>query len=123
MRSVKALELDKILASVALCAGSEKGKEMILAAEPSGDFLTVKNLQNETAEAYYAMNSCNCYPSFEVDEITECVIRAKKLSMLTMGELLNRTLGINTCVLITSSIITTSHIRHFVSSIIARHRR
>lgn len=86
--SVKSLELDKILASVALCAGSEKGKAMILSTEPSGDLLTVRSLQNETEEAYYAMNNCNCYPSFEVDEITECVMRAKKLSMLTMGELL-----------------------------------
>jgi len=86
--SVKSLELDKILSAVALCAGSEKGKERILGTEPSGDLLTVRSLQNETEEAYYAMNSCNCYPSFEVDEITECVMRAKKLSMLTMGELL-----------------------------------
>ncbi|MBO4472747.1 MAG: hypothetical protein J5765_02945, partial [Clostridia bacterium] len=86
--SVKSLELDKILSAVALCAGSEKGKERILGTVPSGDLLTVRSLQNETEEAYYAMNSCNCYPSFEVDEITECVMRAKKLSMLTMGELL-----------------------------------
>jgi len=87
-KSVKSLELDKILTAVALCAGSERGKEKILAYEPSGDFSTVSRLLSETAEAYYAMNSCNCYPSFEVDEITEAVYRAKKMSMLTMGELL-----------------------------------
>ena len=87
-KAVKSLELDKILAAVAMCAGSEKGKEQILSTEPLGNLLSVRALQNETEEAYYAMNSCNCYPSFEVDEITECVIRAKKLSMLTMGELL-----------------------------------
>lgn len=87
-KSVKALELDKILSAVALCAGSEKGKERILSAEPIGNLSLVAALQKETAEAYYAMASCNCYPSFEVDEITECIMRAKKLSMLTMGELL-----------------------------------
>ena len=87
-KSVKSLELDKILAAVAMCAGSEKGKAAILASEPSGDLFAVKALQNETAEAIYAMNGCNCFPSFEVDEITESLIRAKKLSVLTMGELL-----------------------------------
>ena len=87
-KSVKSLELDKILAAVAMCAGSEKGKQLILEAEASGDLLTVRALQAETEEAYDAMNHCNCYPSFEVDEITECVMRAKKMSMLTMGELL-----------------------------------
>ena len=86
--SVKSLELDKILSAVAMCAGSEKGKESILASVPSEDFSVVSELQRETAEAYYAMNRCNCYPSFEVDDITECLIRAKKMSMLTMGELL-----------------------------------
>lgn len=87
-KCVKSLELDKILAAVAMCAGSEKGKQTILATEPSGDFSAVSALQSETTEAYYAMNSCNCYPSFEVDEITESLIRAKKMSVLTMGELL-----------------------------------
>ena len=87
-KAVKSLELDKILAAVALCAGSEKGKETILATEPSGDLLTVRSLQRETDEAFYAMNNCNCYPSFEVDDVTDCIMRAKKLSMLTMGELL-----------------------------------
>ena len=84
-KCVRSLELDKILAAVAMCAGSEKGKQTILATEPSGDFSAVSALQNETAEAYYAMNSCNCYPSFEVDEIAESLIRAKKMSVLTIS--------------------------------------
>ena len=87
-KSVKSLELDKILAAVAMCAGSEKGKQMILESEPTGDISAVSALQSETTEAFYAMNSCNCYPSFEVDEITESLVRAKKMSVLTMGELL-----------------------------------
>ncbi|MCR4726687.1 MAG: endonuclease MutS2 [Clostridia bacterium] len=87
-KSIKALELDKILAQVALCAGSEKGKAEILSSLPLSDLSAVKSLQSETAEAFYAMNSCNCFPSFEVDDVTECITRAKKLSMLTMGELL-----------------------------------
>ena len=87
-KSVKSLELDKILAAVAMCAGSEKGKQMILESEPTGDLSAVSALQSETTEAFYAMNSCNCYPSFEVDEITESLVRAKKMSVLTMGELL-----------------------------------
>ena len=87
-KAVKSLDLDKILSAVAMCAGSERGKELILSAEPSGDLLCVSELQKQTDEAFYAMNSCNCYPSFEVDEITECIVRAKKLSVLTMGELL-----------------------------------
>ncbi len=87
-KCVKTLDLDKILAAVAMCAGSEKGKQTIAAFEPSGDISVVKALLSETTEAYYAMNSCNCYPSFDVDEITESLMRAKKLSVLTMGELL-----------------------------------
>lgn len=87
-KSIRSLELDKILTAVAMCAGSEKGKADILAAQPSGDLAEVSALQRETGEAYYAMNSCNCYPSFEVDDVTECILRAKKMSMLTMGELL-----------------------------------
>ena len=87
-KCVKSLELDKILTAVALCAGSEKGKASILSSEPCGDLTMVKALQAETAEAFYAMNNCNCYPSFEVDDISESLIRAKKLSVLTMGELL-----------------------------------
>ncbi|HCU56107.1 MAG TPA: endonuclease MutS2 [Clostridiales bacterium] len=86
--NVRSLELDKILSAVALCAGSEKGKQSVLSTQPSADLLTVTQLQKETEEAYYAMNRCNCYPSFEVDDITECIMRAKKMSMLTMGELL-----------------------------------
>ena len=87
-KSIKALELDKILVSVANYAGSEKGRALILNTVPSVDFDTIKGLQAETSEAYYAMNHCNCYPSFEIDEVSECIERAKKLSMLTMGELL-----------------------------------
>ncbi len=87
-KSIKSLELDKILAQVAACAGSEKGKAEILSSFPSSEISAVQALQNETAEAYYAMNSCNCFPSFEVDDVTDCIVRAKKLSMLTMGELL-----------------------------------
>ena len=87
-KCVKTLDLDKILAAVAQCAGSEKGKQSILALEPSGDLTIVKALLSETSEAYYAMNSCNCYPSFDVDELSEALMRAKKLSVLTMGELL-----------------------------------
>lgn len=87
-KSIKALELDKILVSVANYAGSEKGRSLILNTVPSTDFDTIKGLQAETSEAYYAMNHCNCYPSFEIDEVSECIARAKKLSMLTMGELL-----------------------------------
>lgn len=87
-KSIKALELDKILLSVANYAGSEKGRAIILNTVPSVDFDTIKGLQAETSEAFYAMNHCNCYPSFEIDEVSECIERAKKLSMLTMGELL-----------------------------------
>ena len=87
-KSVKSLELDKILANVSMYAGSEKGKERLACALPSVDYDEILSLQAETTEAFYAMNTCNCYPSFEVDEVTECVARAKKLSMLTMGELL-----------------------------------
>ena len=87
-KCVKTLDLDKILSAVAQCAGSEKGKQTILALEPSDDLTMVKALQSETSEAYYAMNSCNCYPAFDVDELSEALMRAKKLSVLTMGELL-----------------------------------
>ena len=58
-KCVKTLDLDKILSAVAQCAGSEKGKQTILALEPSDDLTMVKALQSETSEAYYAMNSCN----------------------------------------------------------------
>ena len=87
-KSIKSLELDKILATISFHAGSERGKATIANMMPSSDFDTVKRLQAETSEAYYAMNHNNCYPPFEVDEVTECIERAKKMSMLTMGELL-----------------------------------
>ena len=87
-KSIHSLELDKILSSVAGYAGSEKGKSLVVNTVPSTDFDTIKNLQAETREAYYAMNHCNCYPPFEVEDVTECIARAKKMSMLTMGELL-----------------------------------
>ena len=87
-KSIKALELDKILVTVSSFAGSERGKSLIVNAAPSSDINTIKALQAETSEAFYAMNMCNCYPPFEVDEVTECIGRARKLSMLTMGELL-----------------------------------
>ena len=74
--------------TVSSFAGSERGKSLIVNAAPSSDINTIKALQAETSEAFYAMNMCNCYPPFEVDEVTECIGRARKLSMLTMGELL-----------------------------------
>lgn len=86
-KTLKSLEFDKILAEVSHFASSEKGKRDILCMPVFTDYSAVRNVQKETCEAYYAMNN-NVYPQFDVDDITDAIVRAQKMSMLTMGELL-----------------------------------
>lgn len=87
-RALHSLEFDKILAAIAAFAATEKAKTDILAICPSDDYDECLRLQQETSEAYFAMNKHNIYPYFDTDDVADCVVRAKKLSMLTMGELL-----------------------------------
>ncbi len=87
-RALHSLEFDKILAEIAGFASTEKAKADIMATCPSDDYDECVRLQQETSEAYYAMNKHNIYPSFDSDDVADCLMRAKKLSMLTMAELL-----------------------------------
>ena len=87
-RTLKALEFDKILDSVAAFASSEPAREAVRAIRPFDNIDYVRELIDEVAEAdkiafEYATNL-----SFAFDNIDFVLDKAAVMSVLSMGELL-----------------------------------
>ncbi|MBQ7652801.1 MAG: endonuclease MutS2 [Clostridia bacterium] len=87
-RVLKALEYDKILNILVSYAQSDKGKELISSFRPTSDLNKCRALLDETKEAYKLEYVLNVFPSFSVDDVTESVRHAEKLSVLSIPELM-----------------------------------
>lgn len=87
-KTLKALELNKILAEIASKASSVPAREAIMEIRPYNDQNYIEELLDEVAEAdkiafEYATNL-----SFAFDDIGAILDKAEVMSVLTMGELL-----------------------------------
>ncbi len=83
------LELDKILALLADCAGMNDAKELCLSLEPSSNIETVKSRLAETDEAYIMIAKYGA-PSFGgAKNVGGPLARAEAGSVLSIKELLN----------------------------------
>ena len=88
-KSVKTLELDKILEMLANCASTDGGKKLALSLRPETDIFRVRKLQQETEAARYLISQKN-KPSFgAVKDVSESMEKAKKHAALTPRELLD----------------------------------
>ncbi len=87
-KTLKTLELDKILERVSAFAVSEKGKSIVRSTMPCESVAACERELTLTAEAYDVMYTYGVYPSLGIDDVTEALKISEKLSMLTMGELL-----------------------------------
>ena len=87
-KCIKALEYDKIAAEVAGFTSSSAAGRKLCAFVPQGDFDEASRLLTQTFEADKALYEYSVSPNFAVDDISDCLERAKVLSTLTMGELL-----------------------------------
>ena len=87
-RVLKALEYDKILEILAGFAQSDKAKSLLSNFRPTSSLSECESLLTETKEAYKLIYVLNVSPSFNVDDVTESVRHAEKLSVLSIPELL-----------------------------------
>ena len=87
-KTVITLEFDKILERLASYSFSEKGKERVLALRPFDTPTQCRSELDKTDEAYKLMYNLGVFPSFSLCDVSDCLTRAEKNSMLTMGELL-----------------------------------
>ncbi|MEG1612745.1 MAG: endonuclease MutS2 [Clostridia bacterium] len=88
LKALKTLEFYKVLDILKQFASSSKAREKIENIVPSEDIVTAERLLAETAEADRVLFEFATDPNFAVDDITLSLDRAKKMSVLTMGELL-----------------------------------
>lgn len=87
-KALKTLEYYKILDMLKAFVSGERAREIIDAMRPVDGVAEAENLLNETAEADKVLYVQSIDPNFAVDNITLSLERAKKMSTLTMGELL-----------------------------------
>lgn len=87
-KSLKTLEYDKILNMLTPFAQSETGKARIPALSPDTSYDSAVNNLNLTVEADKVLYEHSINLSFNFDDVGECLRRAKKMSVLSMGEVL-----------------------------------
>lgn len=86
-KTLNKLEFYTVLQNVADFATSKSAKNVVMTLNPVGDFALVNRLLSETSEAFWLINQ-NVIPSFDFDDITEALKKAKIYSSLTLRELL-----------------------------------
>ncbi|MDD7457019.1 MAG: endonuclease MutS2, partial [Clostridia bacterium] len=87
-KTLKVLEYDKILEMLSKKAESQKAKKIIYDYTPSPSFEYALTLQQETSEAYDILFNYSLNPSFSVDDISVILQSARKMSLLSMADLL-----------------------------------
>ena len=87
-KTLKTLEYDKILHILKDKAESEKTRDLILNMKPATSFEECLLLQKETLEAYNILYTYALNPIFSIDNIENILTSAKKMSILSMADLL-----------------------------------
>ncbi len=87
-RAFKILEYDKIINMLKTFCMSEPGVHMAEASKPSNNYLFVRKLQDQTAEAHSYMQRHSLCPIRGFSDIKEDIKRANISGMLTAGRLL-----------------------------------
>lgn len=87
-KSLRTLEYDKIMLSLAAFAQSEGGKQKAAAAVPCGTFDGAVRLLDETDEADRTLFVHSVNPSFAVDDVEEILVKASKGAVLGISEIL-----------------------------------
>ena len=87
-KTLNTLEYNKILEMLKDKAESEKTREIIQNMHPATSFEEAKLLQDETLEAYNILYTYALNPVFSIDNIENILTSAKKMSILSMADLL-----------------------------------
>lgn len=82
-KSLKVLEYDKILASIANYASSVPAKKCIMSIRPSLNIDEVEHLLDLTQQAYRIMFDICATPSFSIDEMEDILTVAEKHAVLS----------------------------------------
>jgi Mismatch repair ATPase (MutS family) len=88
LKALKVLEYYKVLAQLKGFASSEYARSKIEEIVPEDNVAEANRLLDETREADKVLFKYATDPNFAVDDISLCLERARKMSTLTMGELL-----------------------------------
>ena len=87
-KTLKSIEYDKILSSVANFAVLNKTKDRIIDFNPVSDLSEAEFLLNKTLEAYKLLYTYSVGGIFYVDDVTEYLERVDRGGTLNNGELL-----------------------------------
>ena len=87
-KALNTLEYFKILDMLKGHVSSERARDLISSIRPTSNLAVAQNLLLETAEADKILFEQSLDPNFAIDNIVEPLERAKKMSVLSMGELL-----------------------------------
>lgn len=87
-KALKTLEYYKILDMLKSHVSSDRAREIVDGIRPVSDAQEARALLDETTEADKILFEQALDPNFAVDNITNSLERARKMSVLTMGELL-----------------------------------
>ena len=87
-KSLKILEYDKILSTISVYTSSELAKNTVLSIRPSIEIEEAKYRLDLTEQAFMIAYEHCASPSFAMDDMTEILNGAKRLSVLSCGEIL-----------------------------------
>lgn len=87
-KSLKILEYDKILSTISVYTSSELARNTVLSIRPSVEIEEAKYRLDLTEQAFMIAYEHCVAPSFSMDDMTEILNGAKRLSVLSCGEIL-----------------------------------
>lgn len=87
-KALNTLEYRKITAMLETFVSGARARELIAEMRPAGTVEEAERLLAETAEADRLLFEQAVNPDFAVDDVTQALARARKMSALNMGELL-----------------------------------
>ena len=87
-KSLRILEYDKILASIANYTSSSYAKSTVMSIKPSVEIQDAKYKMNLTAQAFEILYEHLVSPSFSLDEMEEILENSKKFVTLSCAYLI-----------------------------------
>ena len=95
-KTYKTLEFNKILDKLSVYTQNDSVKEKIASLTPSCDYDAVCSMLRETTEAQGILTRRGPAPGFKITDVTPAILRAERGGVMTMGELIKLSRGLNT---------------------------
>ncbi len=95
-KTYKTLEFNKILDMLSGYTQNDSVKEKIASLTPSADVDAVCSMLRETTEAQGILTRRGPAPGFKITDVTPAILRCERGGVMTMGELVKLSRGLNT---------------------------